>query len=200
MDNIFLIVAFWLSMLGAIIAICCYLPGVMKVVKFNDTRSMSIWMFLFTTLGCCLWIIIAIFLMIGYSQVGGDNFYFNLASGMGTLISNIGLCTCSSIIFFKKLINIIHAKRERMTEDEYYKKIVEPIIREKIAKQEKLKAETKENYRREKAQRKKLRDKQRLLEREACKKQKEREYIEQYRNEVDLTAKIKSEDPNSDLS
>ena len=195
MTNIFLEVAFYLSMVGAIIAICCYLPGVIKVVRFNDTRSMSVWMFLFTTLGCLLWIVVAIFLMIGYSRVGGSDFYFKLASGMGMLVSNIGLATCSAIIFFKKVINLIHAKHENMSEDEYYKKIVEPIVRDKLAKQRKLKLEAKENYGRERAQRKELREKQRLLEKEARKKQKE--YIEQYRDEIE--SEINKEDPNSDL-
>lgn len=198
MTNIFLEVAFYLSMVGAIIAICCYLPGVIKVVRFNDTRSMSVWMFLFTTLGCLLWIVIAIFLMIGYSsRVGGSDFYFNLASGMGMLVSNIGLATCSAIIFFKKVINLVHAKHENMSEDEYYKKIVEPIVRDKLAKQRKLKLEAKENYRRERAQRKELREKQRLLEKEARKKQKEKEYIEQYRDEIE--SEINKKDPKSDL-
>ena len=146
MTNIFLEVAFYLSMVGAIIAICCYLPGVIKVVRFNDTRSMSVWMFLFTTLGSLLWIVVAIFLMIGYSRVGGSDFYFKLASGMGMLVSNIGLATCSAIIFFKKVINLVHAKHENMSEDEYYKKIVEPVVRDKLAKQRKLKLEAKENY------------------------------------------------------
>jgi len=195
MTNIFLEVAFYLSMVGAIIAICCYLPGVIKVVRFNDTRSMSVWMFLFTTLGSLLWIVVAIFLMIGYSRVGGSDFYFKLASGMGMLVSNIGLATCSAIIFFKKVINLIHAKHENMSEDEYYKKIVEPIVRDKLAKQRKLKLEAKENYRRERAQRKELREKQRLLEKEARKKQKE--HIEQYRDEIE--SEINKEDPNSDL-
>ena len=195
MTNIFLEVAFYLSMVGAIIAICCYLPGVIKVVRFNDTRSMSVWMFLFTTLGSLLWIVVAIFLMIGYSRVGGSDFYFKLASGMGMLVSNIGLATCSAIIFFKKVINLIHAKHENMSEDEYYKKIVESIVRDKLAKQRKLKLEAKENYRRERVQRKELREKQRLLEKEAWKKQKE--YIEQYRDEIE--SEINKEDPNSDL-
>ena len=197
MTNIFLEVAFYLSMVGAIIAICCYLPGVIKVVRFNDTRSMSVWMFLFTTLGSLLWIVVAIFLMIGYSRVGGSDFYFKLASGMGMLISNIGLATCSAIIFLKKVINLVHAKHENMSEDEYYKKIVEPIVRDKLAKQRKLKLEAKENYRRERAQRKELREKQRLLEKEARKKQKEKEYIEQYRDEIE--SEINKEDQNSDL-
>ena len=195
MTNIFLEVAFYLSMVGAVIAICCYLPGVIKVVRFNDTRSMSVWMFLFTTLGCLLWIVVAIFLMIGYSRVGGSDFYFKLASGMGMLVSNIGLATCSAIIFFKKVINLIHAKHENMSEDEYYKKIVEPIVRDKLAKQRKLKLEAKENYRRERAQRKELREKQRLLEKEARKKQKE--HIEQYRDEIE--SEINKDDPNSYL-
>ena len=195
MTNIFLEVAFYLSMVGAIVAICCYLPGVIKVVRFNDTRSMSVWMFLFTTLGSLLWIVVAIFLMIGYSRVGGSDFYFKLASGMGMLVSNIGLATCSAIIFFKKVINLVHAKHENMSEDEYYKKIVEPIVRDKLAKQRKLKLEAKENYRRERAQRKELREKQRLLEKEARKKQKE--HIEQYRDEIE--SEINKEDPNSDL-
>ena len=195
MTNIFLEIAFYLSMVGAIIAICCYLPGVIKVVRFNDTRSMSVWMFLFTTLGSLLWIVVAIFLMIGYSRVGGSDFYFKLASGMGMLVSNIGLATYSAIIFFKKVINLIHAKHENMSEDEYYKKIVEPIVRDKLAKQRKLKLEAKENYRRERAQRKELREKQRLLEKEARKKQKE--HIEQYRDEIE--SEINKEDPNSDL-
>ena len=195
MTNIFLEVAFYLSMVGAIIAICCYLPGVIKVVRFNDTRSMSVWMFLFTTLGSLLWIVVAIFLMIGYSRVGGSDFYFKLASGMGMLVSNIGLATCSAIIFFKKVINLIHAKHENMSEDEYYKKIVEPIVRDKLAKQRKLKLEAKENYRRERAQRKELKEKQRLLEKKTKKKQKE--YIEQYRDEIE--SEINKEDPNSDL-
>ena len=82
-----------------------------------------------------------------------------------------------------------------MSEDEYYKKIVEPIVRDKLAKQRKLKLEAKENYRRERAQRKELREKQRLLEKEAWKKQKE--YIEQYRDEIE--SEINKEDPNSDL-
>ena len=197
MTNIFLEVAFYLSMVGAIVAICCYLPGVIKVVRFNDTRSMSVWMFLFTTLGSLLWIVVAIFLMIGYSRVGGSDFYFKLASGMGMLVSNIGLATCSAIIFFKKVINLIHAKHENMSEDEYYKKIVEPIVRDKLDKQRKLKLEAKENYRRERTQRKELREKQRLLEKEARKKQKEKEYIEQYRDEIE--SEINKEDPNSDL-
>ena len=135
--------------------------------------------------------------MIGYSRVGGSDFYFKLASGMGMLVSNIGLATCSAIIFFKKVINLIHAKHENMSEDEYYKKIVEPIVRDKLAKQRKLKLETKENYRRERAQRKELREKQRLLEKAARKKQKEKEYIEQYRDEIE--SEINKEDPNSDL-
>ena len=197
MNDIYLMLAFWLSMLGAIIAICCYLPGVIKVLRFNDTRSISIWMFLLTTLGCCLWIVIAIFLMIGYNREGGKNFYYNLASGMGTLVSNIGLGTCSAIIFTKKLINTVRARRENMTEDEYYKKVIEPIVTEKLAKQRKLKKEAKENYEREKQKRKELRDQQKQIEKESREKQRERDYIEQYRNE--LESENKSDDSKSDL-
>lgn len=141
MGNIdFLTVAFWLSMFGALIAIGCYLPGVIKVFKYKDTRSISILMFSLTTFGCFLWIVIGIFLIIGNIQ----NYYSHnkeitdikelikpLASGIGTIISNIGLGSCSAMILIKKMINVSKAKKLNMTEDEYYKKVVEPSMKRK---------------------------------------------------------------------
>lgn len=146
MSNIFLLVAFYLSMLGTIIAIVCYLPGVIKVFKYNDTRSISTLMYTLTSFGCTLWIIIAIFLIIGYSQTQSksNDYIFSLASGLGTLLSNAGLGTCSLLILFKKAKNVFKAKKHNMTEDEYYKKIVEPIVIEKIAKQKQIKQESKQ--------------------------------------------------------
>lgn len=137
MTNAFLFVAFCLSILGVIVAIVCYLPGVIKTFKYNDTRSISALMFTITTFGCLLWIIVAILLVIGYSQTKdqSSNFIFSLASGLGMLLSNIGLGTCSSLILFKKISNVLKAKKLKLSEDEYYKKIVEPVVTEKIAKQ-----------------------------------------------------------------
>ena len=133
MDNIdFLTIAFWLSMFGALIAIGCYLPGVIKVFKYNDTRSISILMFSLTTFGCFLWIIIGIFLIIGNLQSYSDKELIKpLASGVGTIISNIGLGSCSAMILIKKIINVRKAKQLNMTEEEYYKKVIQPINSEK---------------------------------------------------------------------
>ena len=69
---------------------------------------------------------------------------FSLSSGLGTLFSNLGLGTCSLLILIKKINNILKAKKLKMSENEYYKKIIEPVITEKIAKQKKLKQEAKE--------------------------------------------------------
>ncbi len=137
---IILNIVFGLSMLGALIAIGCYLPGVIKVFKYKDTRSISILMFKLTTIGCVLWIIIAILQIIGYSlsKPGDYNDYiFALAAGLGTLVSNIGLGTCSLLILIKKISNVRKAKKLNMTEEEYYKEIIEPTINEKNQKQRK---------------------------------------------------------------
>ena len=146
MSNIFLLVAFCLSMLGVVIAMVCYLPGVIKTFKYNDTRSISTLMYTLTTLGCLLWIVIAIFLIIGYSQTQTDSndYIYWLASGLGTLLSNIGLGTCSILILFKKIKNVLKAKKHNMTEDEYYKKVVEPVVNQKIAEQKRIKQEAKQ--------------------------------------------------------
>lgn len=146
MSNMFLLIAFCLSMFGTVLAIFCYLPGVIKTFKYNDTRSISTLMFSLATFGCLMWIVVSIFLIIGYSQTQDQkgDYIFSLASGLGTLFSNIGLGTCAFLILIKKINNIVKAKKLKMTEDEYYKKIIEPVVTEKIAKQKKLKQEAKE--------------------------------------------------------
>ena len=141
-SGIVLKVVFGLSMLGALIAIGCYLPGVIKVFKYKDTRSISTLMFKLTTIGCVLWIIIAILQIIGYSlskPSDYNDYIFSLAAGLGTLVSNIGLGTCSLLILFKKISNVRKAKKRNMTEDEYYKKVIEPTINEKNRKQKQSK-------------------------------------------------------------
>lgn len=146
MSNIFLLVAFCLSMLGVVIATVCYLPGVIKTFKYNDTRSISTLMFTLTTFCCLLWIVIAVFLIIGYSQTQSDsnNYIYSLAGGLGTLLSNIGLGTCSILILFKKIKNVLKAKKHNMTEDEYYKKVIEPVVNQRIAEQKRIKQEAKQ--------------------------------------------------------
>lgn len=146
MSNMFLLIAFCLSMFGTVLAIFCYLPGVIKTFKYNDTRSISTLMFSLATFGCLVWIAIGIFLIVGYSQTNGqkNDLIFSLASGFGTLFSNLGLGTCSLLILIKKINNILKAKKLKMSENEYYKKIIEPVVTEKIAKQKKLKQEAKE--------------------------------------------------------
>ena len=54
------------------------------------------------------------------------------------------LVKTSLLILIKKINNILKAKKLKMSENEYYKKIIEPVVTEKIAKQKKLKQEAKE--------------------------------------------------------
>ncbi|MDE7433684.1 MAG: hypothetical protein K2M43_00820 [Mycoplasmoidaceae bacterium] len=50
----FQITALTLSLIGAAIAIFCYLPGAIKTLKYNDTRGISAVMFGMTCLGCVI--------------------------------------------------------------------------------------------------------------------------------------------------
>ena len=66
-----------------------------------------------------------------------------MAAGLGTLVSNIGLGTCSLLILFKKISNVRKAKKRNMTEDEYYRNVIEPTINEKIGSKNKVKIKDK---------------------------------------------------------
>ena len=118
--NIILWVSFALQMIGAIIATICYAPGAYKVVKSNDTRSISTPMFILTSSGCVLWIIIGILNMIGFFLTMDGDIVRSLAGGLGTIISNVGLLTCGMIIFVYKIRNIRCSKKLGMSEEEYY--------------------------------------------------------------------------------
>ena len=118
--NIILWVSFGLQMLGALIATICYAPGAHKVVKSNDTRSISTPMFILTSSGCILWIIIGILNMIGLFLTMDGDIVKSLAGGLWTIISNVGLLTCGVIIFTYKIRNIYCSKKLGMNEEEYF--------------------------------------------------------------------------------
>ena len=118
--QVILWVSFALQMLGAAIATICYAPGAHKVIKSNDTRSISTPMFILTSSGCLLWIIIGILNMIGFFLTQQGNIVTSLAGGLGTIISNVGLLTCGMIIFVYKIRNLYYSKKLRMNEEEYY--------------------------------------------------------------------------------
>ena len=127
MENIgetILWVSFGLQIFGALFATICYLPQALRVVKTNDTRSISKLMFVLTSTGCGLWIIIGIINMIGwYLKNGGVLGVDSIAGGVGTIVSNLGLLTCGVIIFAYKMRNIRCAKHLGISEDEYYQTI-----------------------------------------------------------------------------
>ena len=119
-----LLISFGLQIFGALLATICYAPGAHKVVKTNDTRSISTPMFILTSCGCLLWIAIGILNMVGFMVYNPSaeqtKVIQSLAAGLGTIISNVGLLTCGMIIFVYKLRNITHAKNLGWTEEKYY--------------------------------------------------------------------------------
>ena len=110
-------ISFGLQMFGALVATVCYLPGAVKIVKTNDTRSISTTMSVLTTGSCFLWVLIGILNIIAFFD---PNKPATIAAGIGTIVSNTGLVSCSLIIFVYKLRNTHYAKKLNMTEEEYY--------------------------------------------------------------------------------
>ena len=124
MDTI-LWISFGLQIVGALIATICYAPGAHKVVKSNDTRSISTPMFILTSCGCVLWIGIGILNMVGFMVFNSETAEQSriiqaLAAGLGTIVSNVGLWTCGMIIFVYKIRNINHSKKLGWSEEKYY--------------------------------------------------------------------------------
>ncbi len=115
--------AFVLSLIGACIAVFCYMPGAIKTIKYNDTRGISAVMFGLTVLGCLIWVIYSILsLCDAASQTDPKIRGRSFVGGCASLISNLGLGGFGCIIFVKKIINLWKAKKEGLTEDEWYKK------------------------------------------------------------------------------
>lgn len=113
--------AFIFSLIGSAIAIFCYLPGAIKVMKYNDTRSISALMFSMTCFGCLLWVIYAILMLSNYGATHNNN-WSAFVGGFATLISNLGLGGFGAVILTKKLLNMNKAKKEGLTEDAWFKK------------------------------------------------------------------------------
>lgn len=115
--------AFILSLIGAGIAIFCYMPGAIKTIKYNDTRGISAIMFGLTVFGCLIWIIYSILsLCDAATQTDAAIRGRSFVGGCATLISNLGLGSFGSVILVKKIINLVKAKKEGLTEDQWYKK------------------------------------------------------------------------------
>lgn len=124
MDTI-LWISFGLQIVGALIATICYAPGARRVVKTNDTRSISTPMFILTSCGCVLWIGIGILNMVGFMVFNSETaeqsrIIQSLAAGLGTIISNVGLLTCGMIIFVYKVRNLNHSRKLKMSEEKYF--------------------------------------------------------------------------------
>lgn len=62
--------AFGFSLIGAAIAIFCYMPGAIKTIKYNDTRGISALMFGLTCFGCLIWIIYSILMLSSFGVSG----------------------------------------------------------------------------------------------------------------------------------
>lgn len=123
-DNILTWSAFAFSLLGAAIAIFCYMPGALKTLKTNDTRGISEWMFGLTCFGCLIWVIYSILMLSSSGASGGVNSknWSGFVGGFATLISNLGLGSFGGVILYKKIKNLMASKKEGLTEDQWYKK------------------------------------------------------------------------------
>ena len=119
------IAAFTLSIIGAFIAIFCYLPGAIKTLKYNDTRGISAIMFGLTVIGCSIWVVYSVLMLVNAGITHGD--WSAFVGGFASLISNLGLGLFGAIIFSKKIINLKRAKKEGLTENEWYKKHYENV-------------------------------------------------------------------------
>ena len=150
-QELILWVSFGLQIVGALIATICYAPGAHKVVKTNDTRSISTPMFILTSCGCVLWIGIGILNMVGFYVYSSDEatsskLVQTLAAGLGTIISNVGLLTCGMIIFVFKMRNIRLSRKLGWSEEKYFRRIGKykswkiRYLREKIKQQNKKKS------------------------------------------------------------
>ncbi len=116
--------AFAFSLFGAAIAIFCYMPGAIKTLKCNDTRGISALMFGLTCFGCLIWVIYSVLMLSSFGVSGGVNSgnWTGFVGGFATLISNLGLGSFGGVILTKKIINMNKAKKEGLTEDQWYKK------------------------------------------------------------------------------
>lgn len=106
--------AFILGLFGSLVAMGCYIPGIYKVLKYNDTRSISLLMFSLTSFGCVVWVIIGILFWIGLGSSNG------MVTGLPIILSNFGLGISSLGILIKKLNHTFQAKKHNLSQDEYF--------------------------------------------------------------------------------
>lgn len=122
MGNNILQVATYIGLFASLIATICYIPGAIKVLKTNDTRAISLTMYILTVFGCFIWIIIGILNMIG--NILNDNLWAALSGGLPVTISNLGLGTFGFIILIHKFLNLKRAKAKNLTEEQYFEKYI----------------------------------------------------------------------------
>ncbi len=118
------IAAFALSLIGAVIAMVSYTPGVIKVFKTNDTRGISFLMFGLTAFGCVMSDVYSILMLcqFAYVPIESGKDWAAFIGGFASLFSTLSLGTMAFIIMIKKWKNTRRAKRLGLTENEWFNK------------------------------------------------------------------------------
>ncbi len=122
MGNNILQIATYFGLFASLVATICYAPGAIKVLKSNDTRAISLAMYILTVFGCFMWIIIGILNVTG--NILNDNLWAALSGGLPVIISNLGLGSFGLIILVRKFLNLKRAKAKNLTEEQYFEKYI----------------------------------------------------------------------------
>lgn len=115
-----------LGLIGAIIAAISFLPGVIKVFKTKDTRSLSLKMFLIFEFGCFVWLAVGILNLLAnlliFKKDGtwNPNWLGAGSAGLTVIISNVCAGSLGAILIFFKTKHMLAAKRLKISEDEHY--------------------------------------------------------------------------------
>lgn len=132
-------VALFLALAATVIAIVCYLPGAIRVIKTKDTRSLSLLMYWLTGIGCIVWIVVGIlYLASSFLTLKEDpstkDYLLAINAGVPVIISNLSLGTCCFILIFMKHHNRRIAASKKQTEEVYVSELVKQVSKKRLAK------------------------------------------------------------------
>ncbi|WEK83023.1 MAG: hypothetical protein L3I91_02735 [Mycoplasma sp.] len=113
-----------LGFIGATIAAISFLPGVIKVFKTKDTRSLSLKMFLIFEFGCFVWLAVGILNLI-WNLEKDQGWLAASAAGLSVIVSNVLVGILGAILIFFKTKHMLAAKRLKISEDEHYSKYIQ---------------------------------------------------------------------------
>lgn len=119
-------IAIGAGIIGTLIAAFCFFPGIVKVIKTKDTRSMSYSMFLWHVIGCVVWILVGACNFT--TGIIAHDYWQAFASGAATIAANISVILCDTVFLIYKYRNTHKAKLLKMSENEYYEKYVFPKL------------------------------------------------------------------------